>query len=475
MHRFFICVLIISALFIAVAVLADLCVNFKEGLYGIITKVLRCFGYNWYKRAWYIKNAISENIEEFYGTLMTITTILAATVIFFYSVQDNKREGIPHRTILAYSFGSYTIPVYFLLSMFILPVSFWLFHFNMKKTFIVCTVVSYFLQMAIIALILFSTSHTCGLCVIRNAEIRQYKMLCKIKKENSNNLNSSSQFIWTYLMHHLEQAITSDELIADKTRLVKELLKVPFYEKEFFFFPKNKNCGSYVDGMSKACLEKNDLKRIYEYYYGNLSAVIEHLSKTENSSERSRIYLILYEFLDSLQKLYCEADDVYRPDSSAEAMQNYVMVISGMMNAVLGSGVPDAEGFCNYVLNKCLKDEEMRKKQIGLYFLFQEYLYRTYAGLEDNQRLIPIQYYTRIRGIAKWSMNQDDERLYYDFWQIWMDWTTFSEFNSINIFKEAIAALKGEKFNASLASYIMLSIKHMEKNTYEIKSDPINK
>lgn len=65
-------------------------------------------------------------------------------------------------------------------------------------------------------------------------------------------------------------------------------------------------------------------------------------------------------------------------------MLNYMMTTAGIMNAILDSRTPDAEGFCNYVLNECITEDGIRQKQIGLYFLFQEYLYRTYKGSEDD-------------------------------------------------------------------------------------------
>lgn len=471
-YKPFLLILIVGYILIGFAVFIDLSAKVRKDIYKYISKFLQRCGSVWYECGRYLKLAISENIEDFYNMLITITTILAATVIFFYSVQDNKKDGIPHRAILAYSFGSYTIPLFFLSSMFILPVGFWMFHFNMKVTFVACAVVSYVLQMTIIVLILFSTSYSYGLRVIRNAEIRQYKKLCDIKNENSSNLNGNPLFIWTYLLHHLEQVVTSDELIADKMMLIRELLKAPFYSKEISLLRKQaKKDDDTVDGMSKDCLINNDLSRIYEFYYGNLSAVMEYLRKTENSSERNKVYLILYEFLDNLYKLYCKVYPSKQTQASSKAMKNYMMVVSALLNAIMDSGTSDIEGFCNYVLNECIIDKEIRMKQIGLYFLFHEYLYHTYIEGKDDYNLMPVQHYARIRDIAKWSMRSEDEELYYDFWRIWMAWTTVSEINSLNIFKNAITALEGKGYNYSLVSHIMLSIRRTGRDTYEDKGD----
>lgn len=135
-----------------------------------------------------------------------------------------------------------------------------------------------------------------------------------------------------------------------------------------------------------------------------------------------------------------------------------MMTVAGLMNAVLESEAPDAEGFCNHILNECIQDEEVRLKQIGLYFLYQEYLYRTRIEEKDDDKIIPIEYIKCINGVRGWRMHPEDERVYYIFWQIWMEWTTVSEKNRIAYFSNAIAAMSGKKYYPGLISHIMLSI-----------------
>ncbi len=461
MHVWFLVLLFVFLAFTVIAAVSDLNVDFREMLYCSMP-----FSEEF-------RGVISENIEEFYDILITVSTILAATVIFFYSVQDNRKEGIPHRAIMAYSFGSYTIPVFFFFSMVILPTGFWLFHCNMKITFMVCMIFSFLFQMLIIALILFSTSFTYGLRVICKAEVRQYKMLCKIETGSGKGLEDNPQFIWTYLMHHLEQAVTSDELIADKMMLVRELLKTPYHKSRCPNFKWRKKNIAYVDDMSSVCLEKNKLNRIYEFYYGNLSAAMEYLGKTENSSERNKIYLVLYEFLDNLQKLYDKVKASGGKETE-EAGRNYMMTVSGLMNAVLDSEAPDAEAFCNYVLNNSIKDDEIRAGQIGLYFLSQEYLYRTSIEGRNGRKIIPAQYLNQIRDVAGWAMKQEYQGVYFEFWQIWMDWTTISERRCIDYFRNAITAMEGKRYHSSLAGDLIQLIRKTGKSTYENQSHSVD-
>lgn len=74
--------------------------------------------------AWELKDKLSDSLEQLFNIIITLDTILAAAVVFFYSVQDSRKEGIPHRTIMAYTFGSFTVPILFIVIMFILPFNF---------------------------------------------------------------------------------------------------------------------------------------------------------------------------------------------------------------------------------------------------------------------------------------------------------------------------------------------------------------
>lgn len=473
MHKPFKWILAVGIIFVVIAILFDCGVGCRDIVrlvalwFGwdieseeIVFKLLNFIDGSLYGWICNVRKVIFDNIDTFYSMLITIDTILAAAVIFFYSVQDNRKEGIPHRAILAYSFGSYTIPVFFFLAMILLPVGLLLSLLGMKTTFLGCIAFVYFLQMLVIVLILVSTSQSFGQHVISNAEIRQYWLLCGMDDDVETGRWNNTQSVWTYLMHYLEQAVKSDELLSDKMMLIRELLKTPYYEKELSVLQRTKNRHYFGKGMAAACLENNSLKRIYEFYYENISSAMEYLNKDDKNSERDKFYMVLYEFLENLQKLH---QKIERKEirGVSEADKNYMMTIAGIVNAVLESRAPDAEGFCNYIFNKCMEDEKIRGKQIGLYFLFREYLYRTCDGKPDDDQVMFMEHLQEIRGIANWSMDKDEKTksLYYDFWRIWMNLTTVSFKNSMIYFRDAIVTLCGEDYSSCPISYAMLLLK----------------
>lgn len=419
-------------------------------------------------------------LNEFYDTLVSITTIFAAAVIFFYSIQDYKKGGISNRTILDYTIGPLAIPIFFILTIILLPVISVTSHIGMGVTSDVSMILAYFCQMIILIFILLSNYYKFRILVICNVEWKQYRELCdldrkkeiekqqeKERKEKGKNSDDKQKLevIWTYLIHHMEQVIISEEQVADQMELLRRILGTPFYEIENYkcvkmHLAERKNPNSYIMHMSTAYLKKNSLRRIYEFYYDNFSGAMSYLKRKENIDTRRKVYLVIYEFLDRLAELY------RRSDRSRNACENYQMAVTGIMSAALENEMEDAEGFCNHILNKCMPDKIVCLHQIGLYFLLQEYFYRT--PLNDscavNDRCL--RDVAGINNITDWEMNIEYEEEYWKFWKIWMEKTTIEDSSKWKYFQNAISILKGEKhYGSDPLIFIMLLVNRAKENS----------
>ena len=282
-----------------------------------------------------------------------------------------------------------------------------------------------------------------------------------IKRE----IERNSVFSWTYLQHNLEQVIMSDELVVDKLTIARSILRVPYYQgeiklrkepfakkirkklcRETILFQKNK--------ISIEKIQDNNLKRLYEFYYGNILAIFKHIDQPQNLEYRNKLYLILYEFLEELTKLYDNEIPGYMKKGK-DSEKNYVMTISGIINAVLSSNVEEAEGFCNYVFNNVIS-KSIWNIQISLYFLFQEYLYRTNRNNSEFKILGNID---SIIGISEWKNNikkgeKKDSDLHILFWEIWMGNTTILPEVSLCYYNKAMKAFKENGNIDSPISYI---------------------
>lgn len=337
-------------------------------------------------------------IIKFYDLFVNVNSVLAAIVIFFYSVQDSKKVGIPNRTILTYSFGSFAVPLFFIMAMCLLPFTLLLLNFNMIIVSIITLAIVFGLQMLIVVIILISTSYKFSYDIICNVEVKCYKKLCEKSSYNA----KSKKFLKTNYansLYHFEQIIMSDELTTIKMGLIKRLLCVPFYDKKRVRIKEICKKGNVYNGnVEKKCLEQNDLFVIYKFYYENLFSAMEYLSKKENNIERNKVYLVLYELLEEIKETY------EKTTKSEKIKKNYLMTVSGILNAVLDSDAMDKEAFSNYVFNECIEDMEIWREQIGLYFLFQEYLYRTHIERNEICQKIKLDKLLNIRGILQWTL-----------------------------------------------------------------------
>ena len=440
----------------------------KIEFYGWVESVLKERSENLCETVKNAKYLLAGSLQEFSGIVVTLDTILAAAVIFFYSVQDNEKEGIPNRTIMAYSCGSFTVPVLFVITMVLIPVNQCAITLHLTWTSWMGLIISYMMQMVIVILILLSTSYQYSVFIIGNAEIRQFQILNTIEeekeKQNGRKAEAAVQkvhakqnpfFVWTYLLHHLEQVVLSNELIADKMELTRRLLRVPFYPEEIkldwkrifsFFGAEEKQKRIDNPELSVAAMKKNSLKGIYQFYYGSLAAILQRMDDGQMEAERNTIYLVLYEFMEELTEVYEKVRGEEGNDGT-EYQNYYMMSICGIINAVMDSGVDDAEGFCSYVFNNIVS-EHIWNIQFSLYVLFQEYLYRT------NKEAIKLEHLENMKGLGEWQVSEKEQEIYIDFWKVWVEFTTLSEESKYIYFCRAFYTLTGKGYESETVSYV---------------------
>lgn len=472
--------LIVGFFCVCIAFVIDIC---KGSIYEAIREVLGEES-DFYAALKEIKQKLLIHRDKYCNLVMTLNTILAAAVIFYYSIQDNRRGGIPHRAILAYTFGSFTIPVLFVITLIMLPFYYVAFSFELDWTGYISLLFTYIIQMMIVIFILASTSYQYSVYAITNVEIRQFQALNefeKIKQRRgedrgsmfNRNAEQNSFFSWTYLEHHLEQVTVSEEMAVDKLLIARRILRVPYYHGEIKLRGEllettiahrliSKFFSSCEIKMSPEGLKTNNSKKVYEFYYGNLLAVFKHIEQPEKLEYRNKMYLILYEFLEELTELY--DNNELKAAQSEESKKNYEMTVAGIVNAVLACNAEESEAFCNYVFNNIVS-RDVWNTQISLYFLFQEYLYRT------NSDAVRLENIECIEGVEKWINSiTEDESLYRSFWDIWMEYTTILPDNSYCYYDEAIQVFTGRGSITDPVSYIMRIIGR-KGGTYENKSD----
>lgn len=465
---------------------------------ALIFGLERCMGvrskvYDWIERTYDVKGIqilriLRDTLNDIRDNVLNeLEGILGGTVAFFYGVQDSRKEGIPYRTILAYGFGSYTVPVFFFYTWVLILGAALANECNfliLSSMFVFQTLV---FQALIIIFILFSTAYKYSIHVIGNAEIKQFRILTEdANNREHNHLNVSEKaennplYVWTHLLHHLEQVVLSDELISDKMILIRRIVGTPFYEKELNMFRKAKGRllnilnkrDKYKIGLCKEKFESNNLEKVYEFYFENVLTIFEFLGSNNEKQLTDGIFLVLYEFMEELTQKYREFGIKEAKGIKEQQIRKcYLITLSGIMNGVMVSNIENAEMFCHYIFNSIIKETEGKERelQLHLYFLFQEYLYRI------KHEAIKIDNLAHIDGLETW-VPLDNKELYEEFWCIWMKFISINTEYGYQYLLGAMDTLMGEGVDSNIIMYIKSTIKRIrEESVYGCQSSRIIK
>lgn len=404
--------------------------------------------------------------KDFQDFVSAVHSVLGAAVIFYYSVKDNQKVGIPPRTIMSYSFGSWAIPLLFAFStVLVMDV---IFVRNRGRFFwvLVSLAASVLTQILCVALILISTSYNYDIHVICNAEIRQFQYM-----RHDQDLNP---IVWIYMMRHIEQAVKSDDLMGDRMVLTQKLLRTPFYEKEHFFHSR-----LFLD-FNRVYVYK--AFRFYRYYYDNLMPVFQHLTSEEHKEERMKMYQLLYELVREVNGDYYKLESdgfrylphvvaqseegenvtsLYGADGEQErkneCRKKLLIIVSAIMNAALFAGPEDSEAFCNHILNECMKQDELRGCQVRLYFLYQELLHI------KGSNSIKLEHVGELKGnVISQAIGQDEQNLYGDIWEIWCKDINLDVRLQWKYLYRALESLEGKSLESETVTYIVMQRKKVE-------------
>lgn len=404
---------------------------------------------------------------DYQDFVSAVHTVLGAAVIFYYSVKDNQKVGIPPRTIMSYSFGSWAIPLLFAFSTVLVMDMIFVRNRGWFIWVLVSLAASVLTQILCVALILISTSYNYDVHVICNAEIRQFQYM-----RHDQDLNP---IVWIYMMRHLEQAVKSDDLMGDRMVLSQKLLRTPFYEKEQLFNKRLRLDFSRVYVYPAF--------RFYGYYYDNLVPVFQYLASEKHKEERMKMYQLLYELVREVDEEYYKLENdgfQYLPHVEAqseeeekvtplygadgererknECRKKLLIIVSAIMNAVLFAGPEDSEAFCNHILNECMKQDELRGCQVKLYFLYQELLHI------KGSNSLKLEHVGELNGnVISQAIGQDEQKLYWDIWEIWCRDTNLDVKVQREYLYRALESLEGNSLESETVTYIVMQLKKVEE------------
>ncbi len=373
--------------------------------------------------AW-IKGILWDSAEFMCNVIVTYGTMLVASVIFFYSVMDNKSLGIPYRRLLDLTIGSHTIPILFIITLLLTVFMVMARSVSWKYTTYVCMAYILMLQMYVIVNILLSTSYAQCKRIICRYERNRFK-----KQKGIYNIREFTGY--------LERAVHSGEIIQDKAEMLWNFLRIPFDRSVLKMYRKSIRKGTFD--------EKEEGKRIYGFYFVNTLSAFRNDGEELTNLETDQMYTCILDFLKehvgqnssgmrTLNKLlkskYGEAECTRKINFISH------LVISGIMNGLTFGNARGHAGLYKNVLKKCDLAEEIKGKQIKLMVLFQEVLGLT--GIREE----PLGF--EWEQPEEWEPLKEEEiPLCADMWEVWMEMYDVPFYSKARRFNAAIQTMIG--------------------------------
>lgn len=386
------------------------------------------------------RGILREKASLFYNLSVTLGTILAAVVVLHYSMQDSKREGIPRRTITAYQYGSYTIPVLFFWQMICLFGLTALLMFDLPNCLYAGLLYVGIIQVWIIMIIVKTSSFHRNCNIIYKTEKTQFIWL--LRYDNI----ADRQYIWSYLIHHMEQVMAGDGMLFERVEIIRKLLEVPDNVR--------KKCIIRCRG---ACRKERWRQVTHEYLFGNLRATIARLQPESEDAFFNVLLRFLSEMGRQMAGIECTKGEKKAKESRTKrniAMEmSYLTIAAAVMLSVVYSGLARAGVFCVHALNEAPVSERLRSRLLFLYLLSLEFVYRT-----GSARPFALDF-EDIRDFDKaWERQEMEESeiygYYLPYWIVWSLETGIPMERSLRYYRNAVKALLGKGKRSVLMSYV---------------------
>lgn len=316
-----------------------------------------------------IFEALYDDYSTWFGFLETTTTMVVAIVVLFYTIRDGQKMGVPTRTIMMYTFGSYSIPILLLLSMILVPaINLLKVTGNMNSACLAIFFCYYFQLLTIFEIMAITSSRYSSFILAEvGKKYLRAKKLKDQKKETSR------------IVPHLAGVLFSDESLSIKLSYINMFIYAPFCESEYYF-EHMKHTKKSIH-IASSTLKQNlileyDDEGLYQYYYNNLYEVF--LNKQDFRS--SEYYGQLHEKLISFVRI---VTDIYNNQSGkdvkieAKMRKKCLLILSAILNSMIITAEAGAEKFLEkfFILtmnSRMDSQSDLGSRMFILYLLFLE-------------------------------------------------------------------------------------------------------
>lgn len=405
-----------------------------------------------------IGSLVLEFADSFFQLVNTMTSLVTASIIFFYTVMNNTQHGIPNRKLIAYRIGSAVVPALFCVVIFIgTPSLCFLYMLKYVREAYCVAILIYLLDCTLVFICILSSTRKFCVKTLIGAEKKQYQnfFVAYYYNQNTPFLLSESRRKMP-IFYHIELLAENSELRAERLQTINKILCVPFLG---LWNPKHPII---------SCKEEQS-KAIYFFLHNNAGILIQKTFSSGDleNAEVDATYTMLYSYLEVLGACYnrmhnriqeSEVNGEKKEEESKASIilkRNYIAAWIAIMGAVAAYSNYNRESFCKHVLTKLIP-EDLNTLKLNIYFAFLEYMFNSGEGnsLEDLISIIP---YLVCK--TEWNPNlpisAEDESLYLVyFWEIWFSDSNFIQEDIRSAYSRFSSSMHQEKFDSSIMSYI---------------------
>lgn len=238
--------------------------------------------------------SLKEN-PDFLGTAVwTLTTILSAIVILYYSIINYRNFGFTNRQIISYTYGSFTIPILIIYNTVIVLLMTIMYYTLYYTAFYLLAVYSFSLQLFLIFICIYSTTRFKAHKTILLVEKKSFEQYCQKVKESGTEEDYEELSLLIEeekesLLSSLYSIMNGEETLAEKIDIIIKVLNISF-------------CFQFTDD---ACWNLLYYDSIYRYQQNNFKILATYIDEEKKAYVIHELYSIIYKAIRWIRKQDC--------------------------------------------------------------------------------------------------------------------------------------------------------------------------
>lgn len=310
------------------------------------------------------------------NSVWMMATILSGAVIFYCSLLSYKSYGIPNRTLIAYSVGSWSLPLIVASTIVMVLSMTGAYYTDCYTLFYFWAIYSLMPQVIAYIYCIRCCSRKQCFRIILKVEDKQYKWLHKeilavtaeCSREGDTTARQKNE-VYENLTFHAQNVMGGEETSEEKMELIQQILFVPFRKHRY-------RCSD----------QPGDLQSIYLYIYQNVKRVVCYSDTGLSDLEADRFYFWIYENIKNIERIYHEKAGKINLKRAGDSGKNreipyplYWGKLAIYLSAVFHAVLPERNmrnrwQFVVHIVKDLLVSDEEKRLVIGMLLCSIEYL-----------------------------------------------------------------------------------------------------